>query len=92
MLVLTQRLTRSRSFNAWSESTASRGDDGSVLHSGSYLTQNSIHPLGARVVLPVEMNSGRSFAVLAVGQPSSASAMILAAAPRLRISFSPELM
>src|SRR6202035_531372 len=59
-LVLTQRLIRTRSFQAWPDSTTSRGADGFVLHSGSYSTQNSTQPIGARVASPTEMNSGRS--------------------------------
>ena len=91
MLVLTQRLTRLRLFNAWPESTASCGGDGLILHSELCLTQNSTQPLGARVVWPAEMNSERSAAVLAVRPPSKACVMMLAAAPRLRISFLLEL-
>src|SRR5208282_1376789 len=92
ILVLTQRLTRTRSFQAWAESTTSRGDDGLVLHSGSYSTQNSTQPMGGRVVSPVVMNSGRSSAGLPVGEASSASAMMLADAPHLRIVLVRELM
>ena len=92
MLTLTQRLTRSRSFQACSESTMSRAADGLVLHSGSYSAQNSIQPMGARVVSPVEMNSGRSSAVLPVAVANSASATMLAAALRLRIDLPVELI
>src|SRR5579863_1388779 len=59
-VVLTQRLIRTRSFQAWLDSTTSRGADGLVLHSGSYSTQNSVQPIGARVTSPTETNSGRS--------------------------------
>src|SRR6202020_1892368 len=76
--VLTQRLTRCRSFQAWPDSTTSRGADGLVLHSGSYSTQNSVQPIGARVTSPTVMNSERSSAVLTLGDATSASPTALA--------------
>ncbi len=85
--VLTQRLTRCRSFQASAESTTSRGKDGVVLHSGSYSTQNSTQPMGARATSPSVMYCGRSAALLAVGAAISASITTPAAALRLRIVF-----
>src|ERR1700761_8204947 len=90
ILVLTQRLTRCRSFQASAESTTSRGTDGVVLHSGSYSTQNSTQPIGARVTSPTVIYCGRSAALPPVGTAISASTMMPAAALRLRIVFGPE--
>src|ERR1700685_2896631 len=59
-VVLTQRLIRTKSFQAGPDSTTSRGADGLVLHSGSYSTQNSTQPIGGRVDSPTAMYSGRS--------------------------------
>src|SRR5580658_4818505 len=91
-VVLTQRLIRTRSFQAWPDSTTSRGADGLVLHSGSYSTQNSAQPIGARVASPTEMNNGRSWAVLALGEANIASTTKLANAVRPRIVFVCELI
>src|ERR1700689_813759 len=90
--VLTQRLTRCRSFQAPPDSTTSRGIDGLVLHSGSYSTQNSTQPIGARVTPPSAMNCGRSCAELPLGYASSVSATTPAAAPRLRIASATEFI
>src|SRR5208283_975071 len=65
---------------------------GLVLHSGSYSTQNSIQPIGARVVSPNVMNRGRSSAMLAVGIACTARARRPAAAPRLSNALTTELM
>src|SRR5580658_3399221 len=90
--LLTQRLMRWRSFQASAESTTSRGAEGFVLHSGSYSTQNSTQPIGARAVAPTEMNSGRSSAVPALGAAKSDTATNAAVAPRLRMCFAPEFI
>src|SRR5580698_4586304 len=92
MWLLTQRLTRSRSLKACAESTTSRGVDDFVLHSGSYSAQNSTQPIGARAVSPVEINSGRSCAVLPIGAASNASATAPAATPRLMRDFAREFI
>src|SRR3984893_8954248 len=95
-LVLTQRLIRTRSFQAWPDSTTSRGADGFVLHSGSYSTQNSTQPIGARVASPTEMNSGRSCprscAVLVFSVAIRVVATKIAIALRRRIVFVRERM
>src|ERR1700726_4947691 len=91
-LVLTQRLIRTRSFQAWPESTTSRGADGFVLHSGSYSTQNSTQPIGARVASPTEMNSGRSSALLVFSVAIRVVATKIAIALRRRIVFVRERM
>src|ERR1700686_3731794 len=83
---------RWRSFQACVESTTSRGVDGLVLHSGSYSMQNSPQPMGARAVSPSVTNSGRSCAMLPLGDATSASAMMLAIAPCLRNALAPELI
>src|SRR5580698_4262280 len=92
-LVLTHRLTRCRSFQASAESTMSRATDDVVLHSGSYSTQNSTQPIGARVTSPTGMYCGiycgRSAAALPAGVANSASITTPAAALRLR-TFLPE--
>src|SRR5579872_4732821 len=90
--VLTHKLTRTRSFQVCDESTTSRGADGLVLHSGSYSTQNSTQPIGARVAAPSEMKSGRLSALPAFAVASEASAMKPAAAPRMQNSLTPQLM
>src|ERR1700689_1405667 len=90
--VLTQRLTRWRSFQACADSTTSRGADGLVLHSGSYSTQNSTQPIGARVVAPTEMNNGRSCAELPPDEANIASTTKLADTARPRIVFVRELI
>src|SRR4029077_16892225 len=87
ILVLTQRLIRTRSFQAWPDSTTSRGVDGFVLHSGSYSMQNSTQPIGARVVSPTEMYSGRSCAELVFSVAISVAATKIAAAVLRRIVF-----
>src|SRR5579864_6306626 len=91
-LVLTQRLIRTRSFQAWLDSTTSRGVDGLVLHSGSYSTQNSTQPIGARVASPTAMNSGRSCAEPVFAAAISVAATKIAAALRRRIVFVRERM
>src|ERR1700722_12333638 len=91
-LVLTQRLIRTRSFQAWPDSTTSRGAEGLVLHSGSYSTQNSTQPIGARVVSPTEMNSGRSSALPVFSVAISVAATKIATALRRRIVFVRERM
>src|ERR1700728_1397328 len=85
--VLTQKLTRCRSFQASPDSRMSRGADGLVLHSGSYSTQNSTQPIGARVTSPTVMNIERSSAVLTLGDANSASATTPAEAVSLMILF-----
>src|ERR1700691_5644928 len=85
--LLTHRLMRWRSFQASAESTTSRGIDDFVLHSGSYSTQNSTQPIGGRVASPTAANSGRSSAEPPRGDANSASTIMPAAAPRLRIAF-----
>src|ERR1700733_10469892 len=85
--LLTHRLMRCRSFQAWLDSTTSRGAEGLVLHSGSYSTQNSTQPIGARVTSPIVINSGRSSAVLVLGDANSASAITPAEAVRVMIFF-----
>src|SRR5580692_5214953 len=89
-VVLTQRLIRTRSFQAWPDSTTSRAADGVVLHSGSYSTQNSTQPIGARVTSPIVIYCGRSAALPPMGAANSKSVMTPAAALRLRIVFGPE--
>src|ERR1700692_1492248 len=91
-LVLTQRLIRTRSFQAWPDSTTSRGADGFVLHSGSYSTQNSTQPIGARVASPTAMNSGRSCAVVVFSVAIRVVATQIAIALRRRIVFVRERM
>src|SRR5580693_6264061 len=86
-VVLTQRLIRTRSFQAWLDSTTSRGADGLVLHSGSYSTQNSVQPIGARVTSPTETNSGRSCVAPVFSVATNAATAKSAAAPRLSIVF-----
>src|SRR5271157_3314352 len=86
-LVLTQRLIRTKSFQAWPDSTTSRAIEGLVLHSGSYSTQNSTQPIGARVASPTAANSTRSSAEPARGEANIANAITPAAALHLRIAF-----
>src|ERR1700721_1422020 len=62
MLVLTQVLTRARSFHALPESTRLRGNGFVPSHSCAFSVQNSIQPIGARAVSPMAANSGRSVA------------------------------
>src|SRR5262245_27412468 len=92
MLVLTQRLIRLSSFQAWPDSTTSRGVDGLVLHSGSYSMQNSTQPIGARVISPTETNSGRSCAEPVFSVAISVAATKSAAALRRSIVFVRERM
>src|ERR1700685_1129818 len=91
-VVLTQRLIRTRSFQAWPDSTTSRGADGFVLHSGSYSTQTSTQPIGARVASPTEMNSGRSSAGVVFAVAIRVAATKIATALRRRIVFVRERM
>src|SRR5271157_761407 len=91
-LVLTQRLIRTRSFQAWPDSTTSRGADGLVLHSGSYSTQNSTQPIGARLASPTEMNSARSCALPVFCVAIRVAATKIATALRRRIVFVRERM
>jgi hypothetical protein len=55
------------------------------LHSPAYSEQNSIHPIGARVVLPTVMNGGRSLAAQA-GDITSAAANTAAPYPAPNIA------
>src|SRR5580700_7767346 len=62
MLALTQVLTRTRSFQVLPESTTLRGNGLVPSHSCAFSVQNSIQPIGARVVSLTAANSGRSVA------------------------------
>src|SRR3954454_21268440 len=67
---------RVRSFQAFVVSTTSRASKALVSHSGAYSEQNSVQPIGARAVLPTEMNSTRSFAALAAGTASAPASAV----------------
>src|SRR6202521_1758868 len=62
MLVLTQALTRTRSFQDLPESTTLRGSGFVPSQSCAFSVQNSIQPIGARAFSPTAANSGRSVA------------------------------
>src|SRR5262245_37151201 len=77
ILLLTQLLMRVRSAQAVRDRTTSRASVGLVVHSRRFSAQNSIHPIGAREVEPIDTNNGRSLDAAAV--PASAPSMIAAA-------------
>src|ERR1700731_3585840 len=75
----THRLIRTRSLQAFALRTTSRASSGFVWHSGAYSEQNSSQPIGARTLLPVPMNKGRSpaaFTGAAISPAASASAAV----------------